>query len=374
MQTVRFAFLLCFLPVLLYRIWRLWRYPASAPAIAVTCFGVIMWFWLLTFTDIVWSLMPAQFRAASMGGLLVTTVAACAQVFILGIGASASQEHMRRGLRVVLVVTAAILVVVSLSVSQSQVLLATKDLHDLTNALLDGADGGAIIGSVAGNGYLAVTLVQLAWVGFRHADRTPVGTGLGILAVASSFEFVAVAFGGIWRPLTRGHDLVSVRYGLMLQSLAGSVGVTLLIAGFVWPPVMLRLQAWRDSRRLRPLHDSLARAFPQLFPPEESQMRLSDLVFEWTTHIQDGLTLLAQRGGVPLKTDRPAAADLSGRAATVAKWLVGQSVPGFSCEWLRTPVGVSDARWVLAVSDGYRRFGGQLMIDPAGSHMKGAGS
>lgn len=374
MQTARFAFLLCFLPVLLYRIWRLWRYPATAPAIAVTCFGVIMWFWLLTFTDIVWSLMPAQFRAASMGGLLVTTVAACAQVFILGIGASASQEHMRRGLRVILVVTATILVVVSLSMSQSQVLLATKDLHELTNALLDGADGGAIIGSVAGNGYLAVTLVQLAWVGFRHADRTPVGTGLGILAVASSFEFVAVALGGIWRPLTRGHDLVSVRYGLMLQSLAGSVGVTLLIAGFVWPPVMLRLQAWRDSRRLRPLHDSLARAFPQLFPPEESQMRLSDLVFEWTTHIQDGLTLLAQRGGVPLETDRPAAADLSGRAATVAKWLVGQSVPGFSCEWLRTPVGVSDARWVLAVSDGYRRFGGQLVIDSAGSHVKGAGS
>ena len=270
MQTARFAFLLCFLPVLLYRIWRLWRYPATAPAIAVTCFGVIMWFWLLTFTDIVWSLMPAQFRAASMGGLLVTTVAACAQVFILGIGASASQEHMRRGLRVILVVTAAILVVVSLSVSQSQVLLATKDLHELTNALLDGADGGAIIGSVAGNGYLAVTLVQLAWVGFRHADRTPVGTGLGILAVASSFEFVGVALGGIWRPLTRGHDLVSVRYGLLLQSLAGSVGVTLLIVGFVWPPVMLRLRAWRDSRRLRPLHDSLARAFPQLFPPEES--------------------------------------------------------------------------------------------------------
>ena len=103
-------------------------------------------------------------------------------------------------------------------------------------------------------------------------------------------------------------------------------------------------------------------------------MRLSDLVFEWTTHIQDGLTLLAQRGGVPLETDRRAAADILGRAATVAKWLVGQSVPGFSCEWLRTPVGVSDARWVLAVSDGYRRFGGQLMIDPAVSHVKGAGS
>ncbi|OHU20837.1 hypothetical protein BKG76_08745 [Mycobacteroides franklinii] len=354
MQIARFVFLLCFLPVLVYRIW---RYPATAPAIAVTCFGVIMWFWLFTFTDTVWSLMPVQFRAASMGGLFVATVAMCAQVFILGVAASASPDRMRRGMRIILGVTAVILVVVSVSASQSQVLLATKDLHELTNALLDGGDSSAIVASVVGNGYLAVTLVQLAWVGFRHADRTPVGTGLGILAVASSFQFVAVASGGIWRPLTGGHDLVSVRYGLVLQSLTGSVGVTLLTVGFLWPPVVLRIKARRDERRLRPLHDALARVFPQLFPPEESRIRLSDLVFEWTTHIQDGLTLLAQHRQTPMHTEVELPLSKADRAAQVAKWMAGKALSGFSCEWLLAPEGLSDEEWVFEVADSFRRLG-----------------
>ncbi|MGH3722796.1 MAG: hypothetical protein ACRDUS_01560 [Mycobacterium sp.] len=357
MQIARFIFLLCFLPVLVYRLWRLWRFPASAPAIAVTCFGVVMWFWLLAFTDMVWSHLPAELRAASLGGGVVATVAVCVQVFVLGISGTASPARIRRSRRIIFAVAAIVLVVVTISVSQSQVLLATNDLHGLTNALLDGADGGAIVASVVGNGYLAVALVQLIWAGFRHADRTPVGTGLGLLAVASSFQLVAVVSGGIWRPLTGGHDFASVRYGLVLQSLTGSAGVTLVAVGFLWPPVVLRIQARRDERRLRPLHAALAGLFPQLFPPMESRIRLSDKVFEWSTHIQDGLTLLAQGRQVPLETDHSAPAGPLERALAVTKWLVGQSVPGFSAEWLRPPAGMCDEDWVLAIADGYRHAG-----------------
>ncbi|SHZ34860.1 Uncharacterised protein [Mycobacteroides abscessus subsp. bolletii] len=86
----------------------------------------------------------------------------------------------------------------------------------------------------------------------------------------------------------------------------------------------------------------------------ESRIRLSDKVFEWGFHIQDGLTLLAQRRGDPLVAGRPVAEESSARAGVVAKWLVGQPVPGFSREWLHAPDGVSDESWVLAIADAYR--------------------
>lgn len=354
MAIARITFLLCFLPVLLYRIWRLWRYPASAPAVAATCFGMIMWFWLVILSDIWWSALPPTVRASSMGGCLVTTVAVCIQIFVLGISGSASPERARRGRRLILVVTAIVLVVVVVSANHSRVLLETTDLHELTNALLDGGDSGAIVSSVVGNGYLAVSLAQLIWIGFRHADLTPVGTGLGLLAVASSFEIVSVVVGGVLRPLTGGRDLISGRYGVVVQSVSGSVGVTLLALGFLWPPVVLRIEARQAERRLRSLHDMLADMFPGLFPPVESRIRLSDKIFDWSTHIQDGLTLWAQSCGVPLETDAPIPKRKSERAVVVANWLVGEPVPGFSSQWLHPPEAVGDEAWVLAIADAYR--------------------
>ncbi|QCH22167.1 hypothetical protein DSM43276_00404 [Mycobacteroides salmoniphilum] len=354
MDIGRIAFMLCFLPVLLYRIWRLWRYPASAPAVAITAFCLVMWFWLFMLSDFWWRTLPSAVRATSLGGLLVTILAACTQIFVLGISGSASPERVRRGRRVILVVTAIVLVVVVVSANQSPVLLETKDLHELTNALLDGGDRWAIVSSVVGNGYLAVSLAQLIWTGLRHADRTPVGTGLGLLAMAASFEIVAVVVGGVVRPLTGGRDVISGRYGVLVQGVSGSVGVTLLALGFLWPPVVLRLQARRDEWRLRPLHDTLADMFPGLFPPVESRIRSSDLVFEWTTHVQDGLTLLAQSRRVPLTADLPPPKGSAERTQDVANWLVGESVPEFSCEWLRPPEGVGEGPWVFAIADAYR--------------------
>ncbi|KRQ20672.1 hypothetical protein AOT83_01665 [Mycobacteroides sp. H001] len=354
MQIARLAFLFCFLPVLLYRIWRLWRYPASALAVAATCFGIVMWFWLVLLSDDLWAVLPAQLRAAALGGWILTMMAACTQIFVLGISGSASPARLIRGRRIILLATTIVLVVVAVSTRHSQELLQAKDLQTALNAILDGTDRGVVVASVASSGYLAVALVQLIWAGFRHADSTPVGTGLGLLSVASSFQIITVVFGGIWRPLTGGHDMISANYGLVLQSVGGSVGVTLMAVGFLWAPVVLRARARRDERRLRPLHDEFVRLFPQLFPPMESQIRLSDKVFEWTAHIQDGLTLLAQGRQVPAITDVPIPEEISGRAFAVTNWLTDQPVPGFSCEWLRPTEGVSDQAWVLIIADMYR--------------------
>lgn len=77
MQIVRVAMLVCFLPGLLYRIWRIVRYPTSVPAVAVTVFGVSVWIWFVVYTDWVWDALPASARAVSVAGWPAITIAAC---------------------------------------------------------------------------------------------------------------------------------------------------------------------------------------------------------------------------------------------------------------------------------------------------------
>ncbi|WP_078311549.1 MULTISPECIES: hypothetical protein [unclassified Mycobacterium] len=353
LQAVRIAVLIGFLPVLLFRIWRLVRYPMSIPAIAATVFGLWVWFWMLMFTEPVWSVMPSYVHAVSIGGWAPVWMAGCLQIFVIGISGDVSQVWIRRGLRATFAVTGLVLAVVAVAVSQSRVLLSSDDMFTLTNALLDGGDRGAAIAEVVSSGYLAVVLVQLAWVGFRHADRTPVGVGLGLLATAAVLQLIAIAFTGIWRPLTGGGVGISGRYGPLLQILPGCIGAALMVVGFAWPPVMLRIQARRELRRLRPLHDAFIEMYPGLFPPTESQIRLSDLVFEWLAHIQDGLTLLSQSHGIPVETSVPIPVDHVDHVQEVANWISGQSVLGISHEWLRPPTGMSDQAWVLAIADAY---------------------
>ncbi|OHU39129.1 MULTISPECIES: hypothetical protein [Mycobacteroides] len=353
MQIVRVMVLVCFLPVLLYRIRRVVRYPTSIPAIAVTAFGVSVWFWMLLFTDWVWAVMPPYMHAVSIGGWATVWMAACLQIFVIGISGDASQVWIRRGLRVTLVVTGLVLVVVAIAVSRSRMLAASADIRTLTNVLLDGGDRGATFAALVSNGFLVLVLLQLAWVGLRHADRSPVGVGLGLLAAAALLQLVAITMGGVLRPLSGGAQ-IGGDYGPLLQILPGCVGAVLMVVGFSWPPVVLRIQARRNERRLRPLHDEFVRLFPQLFPPMESRICLSDRVFERGAHIQDGLTLLAQSNQVPLQTDALVPQDESGRALAVANWVVGQSVSEFSSEWLHAPVGLSDEVWVLAIADAYR--------------------
>lgn len=354
LQAVRIAILIGFLPVLLYRVWRLVRYPTSIPAIAATAFGVWVWFWMLLFTERVWAVMPPYVHAVSIGGWAPVWMAGCLQIFVIGISGDVSQLWIRRGLRATFVVTGLALIAVAAAVSRSRVLVTSADVLTVTNTLLDGGDRGAAIAAVVSSGFLAVVLVQLAWVGFRHADRTPVGTGLWLLATAAVLQLIAIVFGGIWRPLTGGGKWIGGDYGLLLQILPGCIGAVFMVVGFAWPPVTLRIQARRELRRLRPLHDAFIDMFPGLFPPAESQIRLSDLVFEWMAHIQDGLTLLSQRSETPMETSVPIPADQIDHALRVVNWIAGPSVPGFSCEWLRPPMGMSDQAWVLTIADAYR--------------------
>lgn len=357
MQIVRVTVLLGFLPILLYRVWRIWRYPTSPPAVAATGFGLLVWIWMLAFTDRVWATMPPGMHAVSMGGWAIVTMAGCLRIFAIGINGEASPAQIRRGARISLVVTAGVLVAVALTACRSSVLVNADDLYTVTNALVGGGDSWAILAAVLSNAFAAVVLVQLAWVGWRHADRTPVGAGLGLLAAASAFEFVAIVSGGIWRPLSRGEGLMARPAGLWLQTFTGSVGAMLLIGGFLWPPVMLRIEAHRDLRRLAPIHDRLTGMFPRLRPSMKSQIMLSELVYEWATDVQDGLTLLAQRRHVPFETSVRAPIHMPDRIAAINDWLSGDSVPGFNTGWLQAPPGVSDNVWVFAIADAYRRGG-----------------
>ncbi|SHU08294.1 Uncharacterised protein [Mycobacteroides abscessus subsp. bolletii] len=138
------------------------------------------------------------------------------------------------------------------------------------------------------------------------------------------------------------------------------------MVGFLYPPVSLHLQARRAVHALTPLRDALAAQFPGLGPPADSAMRLSDLAFEWTTHIQDGLTLLAQARGVPLSTYALIPADVAARSASVANWVTDQVVPGFSCEWLQPPASTSDERWVHELAKAYR-----VRQEMSGHHFSG---
>ncbi|WP_078354516.1 hypothetical protein [Mycobacteroides chelonae] len=351
LQTVRPVILACFLPVLLYRVWRVVRQPTSVPAVAATAFGVSWWLWFLVFTDEVWAVLPPIAHAVTIGGWAAISIGACLQVFVIGISGDTSPARIRRGLRITSLVAITALVLVAVLVSHSRVLMSTGDVYELAAKLYSGGDPWAVAALVMSCVYLMFVEVQLAWVGFRHADCTPVGVGLGLMAIAGIFQFVATLFGGVWAPLARGEGLVGSTFGRWLQTWPGCIAAILMVAGFFWPPVMLRVQAYRVVKSLRPLHDALAGLFPGLFPPKQSRIRLSDLAFEWSTQIQDGLTLLAQRREVPPKTDHPMPPD---RINDVTNWLTGKSVLGFSAEWLRTPGGVSDEEWVLEIADAYR--------------------
>ena len=354
MQFIRVAVLVCFLPGLLYRVWRIVRYPTSVPAVAVTVFGVLVWIWFVVYTDWVWGALPAAARAVSVAGWPAITIGACLQVFVIGISGDASPERIRRGLWVTVAGAAMALTIVFVAMSYSEVVPRADDILATSNAMYSGTDRGSLVAIVVSSGYMVLVALQLAWVGSRNADRTPVGVGLGLLAAASAFQVVASLCGGIWSPLSHGEGFIGSAIGRWLQMWPGCIGAGLFVAGFLWPPVMLRVQARRELLRLRPLHDALAGMFPGLFPPVESRIRSSDLVFEWTTHVQDGLTLLAQSRRVPLASDSPLPKDSAERTLDIANWLVGQSNPGFSAEWLRAPGGVSDEEWVLAIADAYR--------------------
>ncbi|ORB54548.1 hypothetical protein BST43_16020 [Mycobacteroides saopaulense] len=354
LEALRVSILAGSLPIVIFRLWRAIRYPTSVPVLVVTALGTFAWIWILVFASWVWAALPPLVRAVSMGGWPAISVAACLQVFVVGIRNDASPSRVRRSIQVTSMVAILALVVNTVLASRSPVLMSGGDVYALIEDLYAGSDTAAVAASVVSSVYVIFVIIQLAWFGSRHADRTPIGVGLGLMAAASICQFIASFYGGIWRPLTRGGGVLGVTHDLWVQTVAGCLAVVLMFMGFVWPPMTLYMQARRDLRRLWPLHNSLGNVFPGLFPPQHPQIRLSDLVFESTTHIQDGLTLLAQTRGLPLSTGAEIPSDKAERADSVTDWLIGQEVPGFSAEWLHAPVGMDDETWVLAIADAYR--------------------
>ncbi|GKT32030.1 hypothetical protein ADUPG1_006303, partial [Aduncisulcus paluster] len=168
------------------------------------------------------------------------------------------------------------------------------------------------------NVYMAVVLVQMIWLGVRRADRSPAGWGLGLLATASAAVLVQVVHGGICNHI----GLVVAPQSVWLTAVPSAIGGVCLLAGLLMPPLMLYWQARR---------------------------KLSDLVDEWCSQIEDGLTLTAQLRDTPLEGTKPPTA-LAFRADAVARWLIGDPNPALNCCWLNTPEETSGQDWVLAIA------------------------
>ncbi|MBB4856222.1 hypothetical protein HNP40_003638 [Mycobacteroides chelonae] len=48
---------------------------------AATGFGLLVWIWMLAFTDRVWAAMPPGMHAVSMGGWAIMTMTGCLRIF-----------------------------------------------------------------------------------------------------------------------------------------------------------------------------------------------------------------------------------------------------------------------------------------------------
>ncbi|MUM19578.1 hypothetical protein FZI91_21060 [Mycobacterium sp. CBMA271] len=351
---MRLVVLASFLPVLLYRIWRMWRRPISPAAMAITGFGVLLWLWLLAYTDAVWAVLPVVVRSIVMSGTGAVLMITCVQIFVVSSSGYAPPAMIRRDRRIILAVAACVLVVVAVAASQSHIAATVGDPYTFTKVLYETSDRSLMVAFAVSDAYVAAVLIQFVWLGWRYADMTPVGLGLGFLAAAAAVELVAMVSGGVWNPLRWFGVEPDRDIELSIQTALGCVVSILVVTGFLCPPIMLYLQARKNVRRLRPLRDVLSARFPGLYPPVESGIRLSDLVFEWTTHIQDGLTMQAQSEQLPHKTKASAPAQKSDHVVAIVDWLDGRPAAGFSSEWLRPPSGMSDEAWVLAIADAYR--------------------
>lgn len=178
--------------------------PSLLPGKAVTGFGVLLWLWLLAFTDSVWSVLPTWLRAVSAGGWAAVTLAACLQAFVLGISGHTTPARVRRHLWITFTTAGCVLVVVATATLVSDTSAVLQDPYVFTNSLMEGRDPGLLVSSVTSTAYVALILVQLIWTGARNVSRTPVGIGLGLLAAASAVELVVLVSGGIWAPLAHG--------------------------------------------------------------------------------------------------------------------------------------------------------------------------
>lgn len=341
------AVLVCLTPLMVYRVWR-WWHRRSSPATAATALAVAM-LWLQMGLAWGWNLLPQVAKAVEISGGPGVMLLSVMQLIVISLRDPSMTRFLREA-RTVSVAAACVLTVITVAVVMGEA--TAMDLRPYRfHVSPEFTNSGLAAATVIANVYMAVILVQIVWLGTRRANNTPTGWGLGLLATAAAACLVAVVHGGILNHL----GVVVAPHSMWLTVVPSSVCAVCLVAGLATPPVMLYWQARRKLHALSPIRGRLIKEFPSLATPLAPGASGSDMVDEWCSQIQDGLTLTAQLRDTPLEGTKPPAA-LAFRAAAVARWLAGDPNPALNCCWLSTPEAISGQDWVLAIAARYRRY------------------
>lgn len=343
------AALLIFTPLVALRIRQSWRHRSSVPAVAAGAGATLLYVAWLTGLQQVWQLQPASFRGVLDVVLWDVLVAACLQVFMVGAGSDIPADRLRRRVRV-LIAVAAIVFVVVLVLSVRAPRCVNADMYVCSSMPIP---RNQVPTALIAASYIVAVLVHSAWLGFRRANRTPTGWGMGLLACGCVAYTIAGLHAGFYRTLTAGGQLESFTSSWAIEGAAASAGTALIIAGFVYPPVAVRVRTYRCLRRLAPLWALALSYYPTLAAASGHRLSVSERLWEQVAHLQDALTLSAQLRRTPLHGDAPPPM-LANHAGAVARWFAGDTVPHLNCRWLQAPASATAAQWMLAVADTYR--------------------
>ncbi|MGV0585651.1 hypothetical protein ABQE45_18080 [Mycobacteroides chelonae] len=357
LRVATLVVVVCLTPAVVYRLWR-WRQRRSSPAAGVSAIAVsALWLWLLLHGW--WEGLPPVAKAVEITGGPGVVWASVLQVFMLRLR-GVSGPRLRRTVWFIAAAALCVLSVMTAAVVIWDAASVDLDVYRF-NAAPNFTNPGLVIAAVTGAMYSFAVLVQMVWLGVRYADNTPTGWGLGLLGAAAAACLVPVVRGGIMHHL----GIAVVRDSMWLSTVPATLCAALLIAGFAAPPLMMYAQARRKLAQLKPIRDFLVGALPSLDAPLAPGASRTDVVHEWCSQIQDGLTLTAQQRGTPQQGIQPQLA-LSERAEAVARWLAGVAEPNLNCQWLTTPETVTSQDWTLAIAAAYQRY--RASADLAGAH------
>ncbi|SKZ39169.1 Uncharacterised protein [Mycobacteroides abscessus subsp. massiliense] len=342
------ASLVVFTPLVVLRIRQSWRHRSSIPAVAAGAGATVLYVAWLTGLQQVWQLQPAALRGVLDVALWDVVIAACLQIFMVGAGSDIPASRLRQRVRVLIAIAATVFGVV-LALSLRAPRCVNADMYVCSSMPIPRDQvPTALIAAV----YISAVLVHCAWLGFRRANRTAAGWGMGLLACGCTAYLICVVHAGFYRTLSPGGQLESFTGSWAVEGAPASAGTAFIIAGFVYPPVAVRVHAYRCLRRLAPLWALALSYYPTLAAASGHRVSVSERLWEQVAHLQDALTLSAQLRRAPLHGDAPPPM-LADHAGAVARWFAGDTVPHLNCRWLQAPASTTVVQWMLAVADSY---------------------
>jgi hypothetical protein len=192
--------------------------------------------------------------------------------------------------------------------------------------------------------------VFIAVTGLRNLDWTALGRGIA-LYTAGTIGVGLLAALSIRRLST---DVAPARPQDPGWFWPGWQVASLLIGvGAVWIVIELWARARLLLRRIRPLHRTMIKRFPEVVAKDQTgsstQLRASDQVAQ----IMDAL-YLQSGGGVELAAAGPPPLSAADRAARVALWAhnpLGDVV--VDARWIAPPAGLSPRGWVQAIAQAF---------------------